>query len=299
MMPVKYVHYMELGENIGERTLCNSNSLEPRCEPVEPAAPADPGEKRDRLALESEYLALSKRGKEGEQAQDWVRELAAAYQDKLAAYWMSKFSKDAWPDDEDIQAIQDYFDTAIREACECYANELEQIIPSSFYSERDFTFRFKKLVEQWRRAIEAYQLLGKRTETAERERDEAKTANRIVKENGAFTKEVFEQVLRPSLCGVAGHFEFQVNGGHCMMCQREAVQLADLQRRYDALQAEYEKAILEVIAANAALIAAAPAMYRALEAARYCFDVDTKMRKEIEAALKAARGVMAESPEPR
>jgi hypothetical protein len=25
----------------------------------------------------------------------------------------------------------------------------------------------------------------------------------------------------PSSCGVAGHFAFQLNGGHCMMCQRE------------------------------------------------------------------------------
>ena len=32
-----------------------------------------------------------------------------------------------------------------------------------------------------------------------------------------------QRILEPANCGVAGHFRFQENGGHCSMCQRETV----------------------------------------------------------------------------
>jgi hypothetical protein len=44
----------------------------------------------------------------------------------------------------------------------------------------------------------------------------------LTRENGSFIPEVYEQILIKANCGVAGHFRFQENGGHCMMCQRTA-----------------------------------------------------------------------------
>jgi len=44
----------------------------------------------------------------------------------------------------------------------------------------------------------------------------------ILMPSGAFTKEVRDTVLVPADCKVPGHFKFQENGGHCMMCQRES-----------------------------------------------------------------------------
>lgn len=50
-------------------------------------------------------------------------------------------------------------------------------------------------------------------------------ASAIKTPTGAFTKEVRDMVLIPANCRVPGHFKFQENGGHCMMCQeREEIE---------------------------------------------------------------------------
>lgn len=45
------------------------------------------------------------------------------------------------------------------------------------------------------------------------------------KPNGCFSDRVFMEILVPASCGVPGHFKFQENGGHCMMCQKHQAEL--------------------------------------------------------------------------
>jgi hypothetical protein len=49
-------------------------------------------------------------------------------------------------------------------------------------------------------------------------------------------------ILKPSFCGVHGHFKFQENGSSCLMCQREhrlvSIALAAQSRELERLRTE-------------------------------------------------------------
>ena len=68
---------------------------------------------------------------------------------------------------------------------------------------------------QWIKADFARQL-ERELAQAVRERDEA--LKEIADSLTRWTK-TRTAILKPANCGVAGHFEFQENGGHCMLCQ--------------------------------------------------------------------------------
>ena len=55
-------------------------------------------------------------------------------------------------------------------------------------------------------------------------------ALRLKNKNGSFVQRVFDEVLTPANCGVAGHFKFQENGGHCLQCQSTTRALREARR---------------------------------------------------------------------
>lgn len=60
--------------------------------------------------------------------------------------------------------------------------------------------------------------------------------NLRIENGGAWIPEVLQQVLIPANCGVSGHFQFQENGGHCMMCQRWDAAVGKLVEALRAIQ---------------------------------------------------------------
>lgn len=63
--------------------------------------------------------------------------------------------------------------------------------------------------------------------------------NLRIENGGAWIPEVLQQVLIPANCGVSGHFQFQENGGHCMMCQRWDAAVGKLVEALRAAIADY------------------------------------------------------------
>lgn len=101
----------------------------------------------------------------------------------------------------------------------------------------------------------------------ERERDEAR---REISDSLTKWTKTRAAILEPANCGVSGHFKFQENGGHCMMCQvldqlraelaeakdelvKAGFAIGKLDTERDSLQPQLEalrKAIEEIRSAN-------------------------------------------------